>query len=334
MDSGNHVVCTQTRDLAREIINATIKTNHGIASHFDALKEHFSEIAGVKLCVNSFIKIVHGNTPPSARLIGNQCEISIGIALTTRSEFWYKTCFVAENLDDIRGYYLIYKACFPNGPSLKSDDTLGGGTTASDVVAQKIADGRIVLCILDSDKHSPDDKIKDTAAKVLKLPIPPSCNVVITESHEIENLFLAKKILEYLRNNNLTERDADVLRIINTAEKKQIDARFYYDIKSGYNYKTIASNAYLHECFAPSKVNCKSFTTDENCKNCKTCNCLIIQGLGRKFFSDDILNCESLKDNIVTIYSELPDFVKREWLRMASAVLSWCCAYKLNALGV
>lgn len=333
MGSGNHVVCTETRDLAGEIVHDMIKTNHCIASYFDVLREHFSEIASVKLYVTSFIKIIHGDTPPSARIVGNKYEISIGIALTTQSEFWYKACFIAENIFDIRGYYLIYKACFPNGPYLKSDDTLGGGTTTSNVVAQKINDGRIVLCILDSDRHFPTDKIKDTASKVLALDIPDSCNVIITKSREVENLFLSKKILEHLRNNRLTQRDTDILNIIQKAEEKQAEARFYFDVKSGYSYKTIANNAYLHLCFAPSKVNCKTFTTDENCKNCKSCNCIIIQGLGGNFFSNEILNCVSIKDNIETIYSGLPDFMKEEWRRLASAVLSWCCACKLNVLG-
>ena len=328
MREGNHVVCTCHAELAQQIVDLTRETNQSVARAFNKLKESFAQIAAVKKYICVYINICAGNQISVCQK-GNSRVICVGIEQTLYSDFWHETLLILENFQDEKPYRILYEACNIHNIMVKWEPVLGGGTTTADVVEKNVNLGKLVLCVADGDVHSPDSGIGETARKIIqKADGHCLCRVITTNCSEVENLFFDYAILYRF---NYAE-DVKNQRIISCLDKALIlkkDILFYYDVKKGHRYKNIKDNKYLLDAFAMSIDTCKNRQFDGVCKNCKECQSIVVEDMGKHYLSQ-LLDKKEAESQIIAIFNSFSDLLQEEWKRIAIELTSWCCACQIN----
>ena len=330
MRDRNHVVCTENRYVADRICTI-MKNDQQIPYFYDKLSECFSQIAAIKNEVDVFVRIVPGNASSKATTSNGKKVISIGIQRTLEKYFWRETVFVTENPSDHDAYKIICEENNPHGICIEFDPQNGGGSTTPAVIQDLTKDHyRLILCAIDGDKHNPSADFGDTAKRTITaLKNMVLCNIFVIESLEIENLFLTEEIVRCLDNNKLS---SDHERIISSLKKAQCIHEkiwFFYDVKKGFRYKNIKNNQYLLEAF---KCNIQSCQKDISKCSCKSCDNIVIENFGGDYLKN-VITCDRVTSQIHVLYSQFPQYMQDEWIRIAKIILSWCCAYHLNVLG-
>ena len=330
MRDGTHVVCTENRDVAA-LISSSMKDDQQILCFFDKLCEYFTQIAGIKNEVDVFVKIISGNTPPTKRTTSNgKKEISIGVQQTLDKYFWRETTFVTENPSDHDAYKIICETNNPHGISIDFDSQNGGGTTTSAVIKDLTKSNRLILCATDGDRHCPG-RVGPTALQTVQdLKDIILCRIFVIKSLEIENLFLSEEIVRCLDNGHLFSDHDKIISSLKSAQNIHEDIWFFYDVKKGYRYKKIKSIRYLLESFTDNIHKCQNDMT--KC-NCEICDNIVIGNFGGDFLTK-VIGCKQITSQIPVFYAKFPQYMQNEWKRIARIILSWCCAYQINALGV
>jgi hypothetical protein len=152
-----------------------------------------------------------------------------------------KTILLGENGNDIKVYALIaeyYKGMSGKGSFILSykSQTGGGSTTVNEYKTIFTVGEEFCLCLLDSDKRSPHNKIGDTAGKVMKhhhlnFSSNFKCNYHIVDVLEIENL-LPRIFYE----ENYEKKDVNkkgILKRIESFENIDVSSIFHIDFKMG-----------------------------------------------------------------------------------------------------
>lgn len=329
MRDRNHVVCTENRYVADRICTI-MKNDQQIPYFYDKLSECFSQIAAIKNEVDVFVRIVPGKTSPRKTTLNGKQMISIGIEGTLDKYFWRETIFVTENPSDHNAYKIICEENNHHGICIEFDPQNGGGSTTSAVVLDLAKKHRPILCAIDSDRSFPGANVGPTAEHTISaLKDIVLCHVFVIESLEIENLFLTEEIVRCLDNGHLS---SDHERIISSLKAAQcIDEKvwFFYDVKKGFSYKKIKRNQYLLDAFAGNIQSCKK---DMSKCDCKPCDNIVIENFGGDYLIN-VLKCDRVTSKIHVLYSQFPQYMQDEWIRVAKTILSWCCAYQLNVLG-
>ena len=331
MRDGTHVVCTENRDVAERICSIMSAEQH-IYRFFDRIHEYFAQIACVKNEVDVFVRIISGTSSPKVKKMRDKKKvISIGIQQTLNEYFWRETTFVTENTVDYDAYKIIVAQSNPLGIRVKSYSQNGGGTTTAAVIKNLITENRFILCMVDSDRHYPGDKLGETAKKVVKIAKDtPLCCVDIISSLEIENLFLTEGIICCLYGGHSFPEYKKIIDSLRSARLFHGDIGFFYDVKKGYVYKKIRGNHYLLTSFQNDIQDCGRNMSKCDCKECDN---FVIKGLGSDFLFE-VVNKDDIVTEIQKNYSFFPEHIKAEWQRIARIVLSWCCANRLEVLGV
>ena len=328
MREGNHIVCTCHAELAQQIVDLTRESNQSVARAFNKLKESFAQIAAVKKYVCVYINICTGNQI-SVYQNENTRIICVGIERTLYSDFWHETLLILENFQDEKPYRILYKASNIHNIEVKWEPVLGGGTTTADVVEKNVNQGKLVLCIADGDVHSPHSDIGETARKIVqKAEGHYLCRVITTNCSEVENLFFDYAIL-YHFNYDSDIKNQRIFDCLNKAQTLKGDILFYYDVKKGHRYKNIKDNEYLLNAFSKSIDICENRRFDGVCKNCKDCQCVVIEEMGKNYLSQ-LLGKRDAEPHIIAIFDSLSGSLQNEWRRIAQELTSWCCACKIN----
>lgn len=250
-----------------------------------------------------------------------------------------ETILLSENHDDLIFYKRLASAYIKwndiGNICIRYDARSGGGhTTARDFENLQSSRQRFCLCILDSDKKTPNLDRGDTAKSVLKIndSKQPLCDIYILNVREIENLIPSSVYREvYVDDvNKLT-----AINFIETIDNSPYnEIRKYLDIKEGLKLYKILIEEPQKEfrkywlSFAQSfrdklPSECYTCLDNEVCsQGCsKKCQCYITFGFGNnivKKVEDKYLN----KD--ISIF--ISDNVRDEWEKLGSVITFWCCA--------
>ncbi len=167
-------------------------------NHLNYLKEQYATRGAIHKSATSYIKLVFGDDP----IIANDQYFQIGHKVFIAGEFASsKTIMTVENINaDSKLYEFIFQvACkYTNVPNWSVEYILGGGDTTATAFEGEIEKNRVAICVVDTDRISPCDKLGQTAKKVLKVDrkrnivavTPPKAYVgkaFETIGHELEN---------------------------------------------------------------------------------------------------------------------------------------------------
>jgi len=245
------------------------------------------------------------------------------------------TVLLVENHDDILFYQRIvttYRSWNNLGDvQIKYDDRSGGGQT-TDKVFKKIQSSKekFCLCLLDSDKKTPNSGLGTTAKNVLKIndQNQPLCDALALNVREIENL-IPTSIYKEVFENDSNKRDA--INFLETLDNSHLsDARSYLDIKKGLTLERVLKEkpqtAFRKYWLNFAKKFCKNLSTEclanEACsKKVPECHCFITLGLG-----DNIIKKVEEAYSNRDISHLISEDLKPEYERIGSAITSWCCA--------
>ena len=324
MREGRHFVCTENYELALLITNVIKDVDKRTASFFLRIHDHFSEIAGLKNQVESYISIVYGSALEKC----GRC-IRVGHQIAQASNFWHKSLFVVENLDDAKTYGAITQALKKN-IALSFEPELGGGNTTCSVIENKLRENYIVFTIVDSDKKSPDSEIGPTAKLIFDshfIQNHPLCRFQILNVCELENIFFSQSIWRDF----MTETQAcKIAKIAEVAEEKDSSIRCFLDVKSGMSYKQFDLNSYMQNTIDVIIPDCDTRREkDGKCKKCKRCECKVVSGVGR--YTKDLIKNNDFLNKMQDYYEELPSLIALDWNNIARIMSTWACGAKIQA---
>ncbi|ABF62548.1 hypothetical protein TM1040_3579 (plasmid) [Ruegeria sp. TM1040] len=217
-------------------------------SHLIDIKEAFATRGNISSYATCFLKVVLGNQPIS---IVDNCFM-MGHKEFLQGEYASsKTMLIVENLNsDSKLYEFIFEKSITKTkvPGWAVEFILGGGNTTVTAFEGEIAKKRITVCVVDTDKISPCDKLGTTARKVLNRhskrnlqqydPATPYVGTAIeTVGHELENYiplssvkyldaFSCPTCLDDLVDQEVAKSSADCLWL-------------YFDIKKGIDGKRL-----------------------------------------------------------------------------------------------
>jgi hypothetical protein len=166
------------------------ETLHGVIL---SLPSKYTQYGALLKSIETIVKIDTSTYPPKKNGINQwQTSLSIFDSLNTSN----KVNIVCENLDDCGISILAAKAYqyennLSNGINICCEQVPGGGSTTPDCLRHKIEDNKyICLCLTDSDKYSPLDKISETTKKCQHIVDKSNwiSESIHTNAREIENI--------------------------------------------------------------------------------------------------------------------------------------------------
>ena len=204
-----------------------------------------------------------------------------------------------------------------------SNQAGGGSTTHQSYQEIYEANDRFCLCILDSDKKTPDSSIGNTAKKVVIFHEKGGntnlrCSWLISEKVlEIENLLPSQFYLDEFVD------DVNKSNIYKSLKDLEGIACNFFDFKNGVKCIRLHNDlAYAEFWNGLLKINC-----DDNCeyefedKDC--CSIKAIKGYGAKVLDQFVIYAS--KNNLVNVFDNEDDFFSEEWTKMGSQIASFCC---------
>ncbi|MBN8180990.1 hypothetical protein [Roseibium aggregatum] len=164
---GNHMIVISRTTCDWAIENLSLSGQN--SNHLNRLKADFSTRGNIRKYSKCHISVVFGESEIYLEGSG----FSIGHKKFISSEFsTYKTRMIVENIENDSGLYnFMFSVAIKqtNIPGTAVDFVSGGGSTTCAVFENEIKKNRIAICIVDTDKNSPCDKLGSTAKKVLNL---------------------------------------------------------------------------------------------------------------------------------------------------------------------
>lgn len=258
-------------------------------------------------------------------------------------ELSHKTLLVCEDVTD--GKILIRAAeCHQINIGLKSvmcisADLRHGGGGSIGIVLNYIIENekKICICIVDSDKKSPDSALGGTALSCKKVADKSKhlLKLIILDSRELENVVPFRISIEALTSNN-TNHDNFIFYTDNAAFHEMLQ---YCDFKNGtcLNWvRSLPENSHERNYWDGilTLITAHGFSIDESTNKSCDDGCKISTGqCNWKFF-------HSLPDRILRRIDELPlsshkfaELCKSsqnnaEWLRLGQHVFEWACGKK------
>ena len=225
-----------------------IKLSGQNKTHLANLREQFATRGNIHGYAKSYLKIVIGND--QVEVIDN--FFKIGHYSFISGEFaTSKTKMIVENLNaDRKLYEYLFSIAIKqtNVPGFAVDFVLGGGNTTVTAFEAEIEKYRISVCVVDTDRISPCDRLGDTAKKVvnrhtkrnLKIADPAPAYVgtaLETIGHELENYipFSVIKVMECFNCPDII----DTIVSQDTQNNSMDCFWLYFDTKKGLNGRAL-----------------------------------------------------------------------------------------------
>lgn len=250
-----------------------------------------------------------------------------------------KTILLSENLLDSKIYAHIADAYIAmnglKGIKLKFEKRGGGGSTiAGEYYEIQQNQERLCLCVVDSDKKTPNSTIGSTAKNVTAKDDSNIllCEVAIIEPRDIENLFPTSVLREIVQGAS----KLSVIEVLETIDAcpANSDARYHLDIKKGITLGEVLHSPAQEEFHKYWKTilarhgfsNNLACSVSANCNNPRECTCIIAAGLGDKIaeeFYDKFLNVSSsqkVAERVSTI-----EHLRSTWESIGRIIAAWGC---------
>lgn len=209
---------------------------------FETLSKKAAESKGIYDLSHYLIRIVNKPLNPVTCLNGKTI-FQVSLEDIRNKEFSALPIFVVENSEDAKFYELLTTAFlidkYGRLPSpMKYEAHHGGGSTTATVLddLRKTAN-KSILCIVDSDKSFPLDKLGETAKSIDRLKIDTERELIlcyILGVREAENLLpweWTKTISAEIR--KLTSKSCVITKLF----QEYPECQFYYDLKNGFSNK-------------------------------------------------------------------------------------------------
>lgn len=237
---GRHFVVMR-RDICRWA-SANVSLSGRNMAYLSVIMESFSTRGNICKEARSYLEIVLGGGRPSVEGSG----FKIGHRNFNLGEFWqYKSRMIVENLNsDGKLYQYVFDHTVKKTrvPGISVDFVLGAGNTTSSAFEGEINSFRVAVCVVDTDRISPCDRLGNTALKVMNVhskrnlepedDAEPYIGIALkTVGHELENyipLSAIKKIGEFKCDEQL-----DDLVFQQTAQNAKDCFWLYFDTKKG-----------------------------------------------------------------------------------------------------
>lgn len=251
-----------------------------------------------------------------------------------------KAVLLCENLTDTHLYmhpseaYLHWSNI--GHITLRYDPRLGGGQTTSNVYESiRCASNRLCLCIVESDRKTPNDDLGGTARAARAVHCrgnQPLCELLILEERAVENIIPTVMFQNALSSDN--SRMLGVLFLENLESTAFAGARAYLDMKHGLKLGEIMHaprNSHFVNYWMPvaRALRGKAATVDPRCwatPRCDTstdCCCALAPGLGESILEDvcEFLVCKSSAKKAEMV----PNHLRPRWETIGQLVVAWCC---------
>lgn len=331
-----HYISCENFDVAEQIYNfCRERDKKNEANLFFHIYEKLSMIACVKDELKFYICI--GNFEKDIEINGN--HISVNYKLAKNEFFFDRPFFIPEDLLDKKYFDAICKheQLHIHNSTLKTlnydfrKDHGGGGKTY-DLFIERINEGSPILVILDSDKKTPTSSFGGTADKFLADDVNKKLEnyfFLILNVHEMENLYSSEY---FLKKSGYARKSYEKLRHFDSVDT---DARLYFDIKMGYNYKEYLNNDYIKSLYGEFD---KSSLCEKDCNNCnlKKCKVTVLQGNTHylEHLFTNINNTGDIENEINKGYSGLIAKIKDEWKKIFIYMITVGCFYDESITGV
>ncbi len=340
---GKHLVFAK-RDVLKSLLNcsALSKRTRQVYSKI------YAQLAEMQVYLQTFtrrVEVIALDTGLSSRLEKHCKVISVPARYFCDSALIQKTVLLTENLDDATLYQTITQIYLKwnklKGIAILFEAYAGGGST-TEKAYQLIQDKqeRFCLCLLDSDKKSPNSPLGNTAKDVKKIENTnqPLCEYFIVGVREIENL-IPTQLYSTVSSGDVNRMPC--VHFLEQLEKTSIaEARKYLDIKNGLKLNEILqasknspfSKDWMNWLNNVSSLNIKyikkTCLKNKACLKGKNCDCIITTGLGDKILEAVIKVIETPTKDQPTqqkIVEMVDPLLKAEWEPIGEMITAWCC---------
>jgi hypothetical protein len=278
-----------------------------------------------------------------------QCRvIRVSASLLRDFSMFDASVLVCENLTDTRFYVHVAKACLHwwklGNLILRYDPRGGGGQTTSDAYESvRSSRSRLCLCIVESDRTTPNDGLGRTALAAQEVDssgVQPLCELVVLTARAVENIIPTRVYEEAVWGD--TNRMAAVLVLERLELGQFAEARLHLDLKGGLRLGEILHAAHesaFRRYWEPVARGLQgaAHSVDRRCwsnPDCSVpdeCHCIVAPGMGDTIlehvadFLDRKSNCKKAE--------MISGALKPEWERVGLIVVAWCCgASRLSAV--
>lgn len=331
-----HFISCESRLCASELrLFAEEQGRHDIAKLFFTIEKNLTQLHNLKenLAIYSVIY------PKPSLLKKKGKEIQLGVKEASKNEYWTRTCFVPENIDDDCFFRMIIDAkkemkdSILCGLNYSYEPNNGGGSTTCETLKRIESENHFGFGILDSDFKDPtkEKKLGATADKVNKENFLPNIGFIILKIHEIENLFYSSS---FIRKYTSGDTKQEIMEAHDLIKSVYPDYERFFDAKSGYTVQhAVNKYLFLSPILKLKKIDCVQHQSDkDNCFTCTNCQKYLIRGCAgeiKKGLKDDFYDAKEKKtfhiNKLIPLISSSPDYIKQEWTRIFENTISWCC---------
>lgn len=358
-DLENHLNRVQCRDAihqlsmahrsGKHILYASRNTLQAIIKHpklSETAKKVCRSVLSKIMNVNSLydkailrVRVISSGKKPIKIKLDGKHEILLPLRYINNTDITSKTILLGEYKRDSEIYFAYAKTQLRHenisGVELSAHFASGnGGNTGKHYEDYQIDQNYLCLCLVDSDKKYPKDKIKNTAGSVKNLDRTayPLSSYHIIDIHELENLIDINLISDCYNNNADFLNNKIKIRLIS-----QFNGEKFLDLKSGLKKYTLLSDT--RSCYTrfwkqivdvgiTSSIKCdKTQSTISHCSKFGDCSCIIIKPT--PYMAAHAL--EKFKGNGYNSYHLPEDSNIDEIKKITDLIFSWCCSLKKNA---
>lgn len=259
------------------------------------------------------------------------------------------TALIGEDLDDAEllrqvttGYLFRNRRRY--GVLLRLRPRGGGGSSVADLLTQLAEEG-ICLCVVDSDKKSPEGSHGPTALAALQarrtLESRGVVDVRVLEAQELENLLPARLVTACLRNDDDASLRQKYLRAIDIGLFSAEESVRYLDVKKGLcgydvwtTYDGSPRSLYQKQALGLAQPGHRTLPggwCDGNaeCQTRDSCQCVVFDGLGDKLLRRAVEELKDRTDQKIAEYFFYEAYQGAPiWEKLCLDLLSWACGPK------
>lgn len=219
-----------------------------------------------------------------------------------------------------------------NGLRLKLDPTPGGGGNTHRVLESKAITGqKISVCVVDSDRESPHEKLKSdsTAEKCMQITAHGVYQVIVSTGREIEN-HIPSRLLDNINRTWEGDKPSNSYIRLNKAHP---DITLFNDMKSGvkkWNIDLMNENSknYWQSAYQALGINPKCCENSCQSKNSGDCCTSILHPFGKSLLKSSGQYLKSQASNPKRHTDYLPSPNDSFWKSMGAVVAAYCIAPK------
>ena len=300
------------------------------------LKSSYSEKLGIKELVETRIII-----DPSQSQVDHQDKVfTVPLQIFSDRSVSDAVALLCEHLIDCKLYEHAAKHYAHSrnirGVTLSTDRRHGGGSTTQHIV-QEISSQRrsFCLCVVDSDKYSPQSALGSTAQKCLAaVDLQWVMKVTVTPDREGENV-IPLGLLLVSQSGCVLDR---VVELEEISRDSGSDMMGYLDYKGGTtlgwvlektNVGTPQREFWIDKISANTRLQrslSMECVRDQRCDNPGHCSCAIFPGLSARLLESVVrwLDMTTTQKSYEAIGKHRHD----SWLAVGKEVFEWCCGYE------